>query len=851
MTNPLEGNITTIINPADMEASPFGWHDLDGVVGAEETQAKGNNVQAHLDLNDADNQSGFSPDGGNDLLFDFPFDPTDPPADYQAAAVTNLFYWNNLIHDVLYFYGFDEVSGNFQENNYGKGGKESDSVNADAQDGSGTNNANFSTPRDGRNPRMQMYVWTNANPDRDSDFDNGVIAHEYGHGVSNRLTGGATNVSCLGNNEQMGEGWSDYLALIFTIEPGDAGTDGRGIGTYVRNQSVTGPGIRPHPYSTDMSINPHTYADIESVSRPHGVGAVWCAMLWEMTWSLIDEYGFDPDIYQGTGGNNMALQLVMEGMKLQTCNPGFVDGRDAILKADEVINNGANQCLIWKAFAKRGLGYGASQGDADIRSDYTESFLLAPDCNLTIELLGTPSTVPGGNIDYTIMVNNVSGNTLENVAIANLLPDSTTLIPSSVSDGGLLNIDLIEWPLINMLAGENVSRTFRVQVSPTIPLETDFLEDLNNGNSSWQTYATNPSRSEWTLDDQGGGDLEWFASAPDNHNDQYLSLIPTFKVNPTSQLSFNHFFASERTWDGGQVHISTDGGINWIDLDQQMIQNGYNNYINNNTEAHAFSGSNSNYETTLVDLSSFANELVNIRFWFHSDAAVDSIGWWVDDILLTDVDFTINNTAMATYAGQTINASMSVPTVISNTSVPLELAYFKGAPLDQSNLLEWQTFSELDLASFAVFRSKDGKSAWEKIGEKEAKGNTFETQSYQIQDHQPWAETYYQLRSYDFDGTINPSNVIRIIQTEQSLSRLAVFPNPFQESIQLKFNMEHSEEVNIVVYNLLGSQVLNQNVNAKKGLNQEIIDLDNLSQGIYWLQVKADGQEKTIRVVKQ
>jgi extracellular elastinolytic metalloproteinase len=47
---------------------------------------------------------------------------------------------------------------------------------------------------------------------RDSDLDNGVIVHEYGHGISNRLTGGRTNVSCLGNQEQMGEvgatGWA-------------------------------------------------------------------------------------------------------------------------------------------------------------------------------------------------------------------------------------------------------------------------------------------------------------------------------------------------------------------------------------------------------------------------------------------------------------------------------------------------------------------------------------------------------------------------------------------------------------------------------------------------------------------
>ncbi len=52
-----------------------------------------------------------------------------------------------------------------------------------------------------------------ASLDRDSDLDNGVIAHEYGHGISNRLTGGPAVVNCLNNAEQMGEGWSDWFAL--------------------------------------------------------------------------------------------------------------------------------------------------------------------------------------------------------------------------------------------------------------------------------------------------------------------------------------------------------------------------------------------------------------------------------------------------------------------------------------------------------------------------------------------------------------------------------------------------------------------------------------------------------------
>jgi len=217
--------------------------------------------------------------------------------------------------------------------------------------------------------------------DRDSDLDNGVIAHEYGHGISNRLTGGPSAAGCLGNAEQMGEGWSDWCALITTIEPGDLGTDVRGIGTYSDGQPTSGVGIRPAPYSTDFQVNSYSYGSTNNttgISQPHGIGFVWCTMLWDLTWALIDMHGFDNDIYQGTGGNNIAMHLITNGMKMQACDPGFVDGRDAILAADQMLYNGEHQCLIWEVFANRGLGFSADQGDSDERDDQIAAFDLPP-----------------------------------------------------------------------------------------------------------------------------------------------------------------------------------------------------------------------------------------------------------------------------------------------------------------------------------------------------------------------------------------------------------------------------------------------------------------------------------------
>ena len=103
-------------------------------------------------------------------------------------------------------------------------------------------------------------------------------------------------------------------------------------------------------------------------------------MLWDMTWYLIDEYGFDSDLYNGTGGNNISLQLVTDGLKLQPCSPGFIDSRDAIIAAIDINTMIPEEdkeeitCGIWSTFAARGLGVSADQGETSSRIDQEESF---------------------------------------------------------------------------------------------------------------------------------------------------------------------------------------------------------------------------------------------------------------------------------------------------------------------------------------------------------------------------------------------------------------------------------------------------------------------------------------------
>ncbi|NUY81547.1 T9SS type A sorting domain-containing protein [Flavobacterium sp. MAH-1] len=576
--SPAFGPRQLVVSPHNVTASPYGWHDTNGSAGNEFTTSRGNNVAASEDRDGDDSTAGTFAQGGASLTFDFPYTGTNVETNtYTPAATTNLFYMNNIMHDVWYQYGFNEINGNFQQNNYGNGGATSflgDAVVADSQDSAdqepsptNRNNANFATFNDGTRPRMQMYVWDYAprfffvnspaaltggyqatqnqfNPghvdvpvspnmiqtdlvlyqdtgastneacvapsnaaqmagkivlirrgncdftikvenaqnagavavvitdnvpmqlvnmsgananitipaifitkelgdaliaamqtstvnvklssppndfvNADGDFDNGIIAHEYGHGISTRLTGGPMNSSCLFNDEAMGEGWSDWFALMMQLKAGDVGTTPKGIAAFASNQPAeNGGGIRSLPYSTDMAINGKTFGDSNTTSGNYryDVGEVWASMLWDLTWAYINKYGFDPNVYTGTGGNNKVMRLVLDGLKLQPCSPGFVSARNAIIAADQATTGGQDYCMIWEVFARRGLGVNASSGSTSNANDQVEDFTEpTPGANCTLGLdyfhneddIRVYPNPTNGTVN--IRINNYSGN---------------------------------------------------------------------------------------------------------------------------------------------------------------------------------------------------------------------------------------------------------------------------------------------------------------------------------------------------------------------------------------------------------------------------------------------------------
>ncbi|KAF8699524.1 peptidase M36 family, partial [Rhizoctonia solani] len=421
INDPESGKRTLEVVPADRSASPLGWHsipashdplnrhpDLDDDVLVNFTSTLGNNAFAQENWDKTTEwKANGRPDGGLGLVFDFDYgaDPSESdwesvePRQYRDLSITQVFYLANMYHDLLYLYGFDEVSGNFQQYNFDKGGAEGDAVIVDAQDSGGFNNAFFSTPPDGRSGRCRMFLWNTAKPFRDGGLDAGILIHELSHGMSTRLTGGPRNSACLDEREAggMGEGWGDFIAT--TVRSTSTYKD-YPIGAWAAN---TRPGIRHFPYSVNSTGNPSLYDFLQRIDyrrEVHAIGEVWAEILWVVSNKLIEKHGFsdslfpssDPNFYRFVTlkdgmisrvpkhGNSLMLQLIVNGMKTQPCNPTFLQARDAIIAADDALTAGENKCTLWKAFASRGLGKDAKRL-VDSPRPSINGFKVPPECN--------------------------------------------------------------------------------------------------------------------------------------------------------------------------------------------------------------------------------------------------------------------------------------------------------------------------------------------------------------------------------------------------------------------------------------------------------------------------------------
>jgi len=130
-------------------------------------------------------------------------------------------------------------------------------------------------------------------------------------------------------------------------------------------------------------------------------------------------------------------------------------------------------------------------------------------------------------------------------------------------------------------------------------------------------------------------------------------------------LRFTHNYNTESTWDGGLVLISTDDGATWNDLGSNFTSNGYNSTINNSTPG--FSGNSNGFITSVVDLVPYTGQNVIIRFQMNCDQSVAGTGWWIDDVVTTNLALYIPNKASVTDGNLVSTGKLATPTLIYAT----------------------------------------------------------------------------------------------------------------------------------------------------------------------------------------
>ena len=319
------------------------------------------------------------------------------------AAIANLFAMHNRMHDWAYHLGFTEATWNLQAVNLTPDGLGGDAEQGRAQAGgiSGSrNNANQGTPRDGLQPTTNMFLWQPVAggpypPCVDGDFDMTVIGHEYTHAISNRMIAGPNSGIGSFQGGAMGESWSDMMAAEYLFE---YGLRPPGETPFITGGYVTGNlhnGIRNY----DSSRSPLNYSDVgydRTGPGVHADGEIWSATNMRMRSAFIGRYGAGtPSTQAGCAdglinvnscpGNRRWVQLVFDSFVLQATNQfSMLDMRDNMLAADLVRFEGANQDIMWNAFAESGMGMDASSGPADV--DPVPSFASPYANNATVTL---------------------------------------------------------------------------------------------------------------------------------------------------------------------------------------------------------------------------------------------------------------------------------------------------------------------------------------------------------------------------------------------------------------------------------------------------------------------------------
>lgn len=692
--------VTFIGNEGPNSFNNNGW------INDADNKLDGNATEAGLDIDGVNGVDPSSiPVGSPNRVFTSTWNP--PPGnpapgeaptgtEARRGAVIQMFYIMNRYHDELYKFGFNEVARNFQHDNFGRGGVANDRVSSEGQDSSGSNNANFSTPADGGRGRMQMYLWTGPNPQRDGTADADVVIHEVTHGTSNRLHG---NGSGLGNQGgMMGEGWGDFYAHVLTSKPTDPAngvySEG-GYATYmIGGNNFTANffyGIRRFPTAImaftggpqNKPYNPLTFGHINSncdttlgtpsnavssafprspviatagsCSQVHNAGEIWKSALWEVRTLYVNRRGF-------ADGSRAVLQNVTDGMKLAPLNPNMLQERDAIIAAAAAApvspQTSADASDVREGFRIRGFGWSASVQSA---SSVTEAF-DSPNASLSTFAVsdasgnGSGYPDPGENVQLAIgVINPNTGAPITNVTVS--VNGGAPVNYGTINDGQTVTNNIPFTVDSNAPCGSTVNLS--IVVSSTLGAQPPVIRSFVLGqpvgiveNFDGVTAPTLPSG--WTNTQDVGTLINWttvtttpdtapnaaFANDPSGVNMASLETPAIPITSSAAQIKFRNSWNTENTFDGAVLEIKIGAGAwqDFITAGGSWVSNGYNGTLSTSFQnplggRQAWTGNGGGYKDTVGNIPAAANgQSVSFRWRMASDSSVASTGIWIDGV---------------------------------------------------------------------------------------------------------------------------------------------------------------------------------------------------------------------------
>jgi len=195
----------------------------------------------------------------------------------------------------------------------------------------------------------------------------------------------------------------------------------------------------------------------------------------------------------------------------------------------------------------------------------------------------------------------------------------------------------------------------------------------------------------------------------------------------------------------------------------------------------------------------------------------------------------------ASISANTVGCNSRAQVIASCTPAPIELISFSGKTIENSTILSWQTASEINNAYFEIEHSMNGNS-FHVLGTVNGHGNTSDLQSYAFIHQNPAVGiNYYRLKQVDFDGKYAYSNTIAINIARDDVQ---LFPNPTTGVIEVRG--PNTEECTVRLNDNMGMFIKSEQLPDTRQ-----IDISNLSNGMYFIEILTHRRSTVKRIIKQ